>query len=390
MNRIERPVDFRELRNLLRKQPLEVEDHIIVDNVGFRNSRGRQALAFLGVVMSGMFVAALTSPPAAENIFACIFSAAVGSASLATAANKDLYQKFRECLQDGGRDFDRLRGLSRNLGGNEGFRESIFPRRLQEIDNQVPYRMQNENQHDISAASLIRVPDVFESSCSNYRLAVEHFVENIPNNATANEILTRINSYYNLASDERDVRDFQNSLVSEFGESRKTNTQAYYIDDSALSKAVFASLVGSCICHGGRLPQDNEEYVGNLIAKVATISQEQKDLLKAGVNEYLENEYTQNQDINKKLFLLAGYKMLNSVQYINNLGEETFKVIVSPRAVVESPSDQPIRGAVLEAKDSKYSELNQLEEGDRKPSGTIKPSSSSAYSNNSRVGGASL
>lgn len=396
MVRIERPANFEEFNNLLLAQPLENEN--VIGNIGrfIANKRGR-ILCAAGAAALYSLASSVIDSPTGENVFVAAVSVPIGTLYLAMAANENLYQIVRNQMV---RDVNRLVGLFPNLGGNvnernenrEDLRDVVLPASLQEIDNQVTYRLRtNENQRDISTAAILRVPDVFESSFSTYRLAVEHFVANIPDNSTADEILTRINSYYNLASNEMDVRDFQSSLVSEFEASRRANTQAYYIDDSALSKAVFASLVGSCICHGGRLPQDNDGDVGNLIAKVATINQEQKDLLKAGVNEYLENEYTQNQDSNKKLFLLAGYKMLNSAQYINELGEETFKVIVSPRVELQATPEQQIGGVdVPEVKDSQYSELNQLEEGDIKPSGTIKTVTSSAYNNNSRGGGASL
>ncbi len=133
MTRIERPLDFQELRNLLREQPLEAENQDIGYFRRFANSRGRQAFAGLGGLALGMSVTALLSPPTAQNIFMCVGSAFGGSTFLATAANEELYQNVKERFQNVGQDFDRLRGLFRNLGGNEGFRESIFPRRLQEI-----------------------------------------------------------------------------------------------------------------------------------------------------------------------------------------------------------------------------------------------------------------
>jgi hypothetical protein len=73
--------------------------------------------------------------------------------------------------------------------------------RVHVTDGTLEEILQNANELTFAANGAIpnagAIKDVFESEFSPYRLAAQSFIKALPNNASAQEIITLANSYYN-------------------------------------------------------------------------------------------------------------------------------------------------------------------------------------------------
>ena len=134
--------------------------------------------------------------------------------------------------------------------------------RVHVTDGTLEEILKNANERTIADNCKITnsgaIKDVFESKFSPYRSAAQSFIKALPNNASAQEIITLANSYYHDDSrateaakarmNDEERRDFtenkrlfrENLIVMKYGRLGE-------IDDSKISQAIFLSQVVASI-----------------------------------------------------------------------------------------------------------------------------------------------
>ena len=178
---------------------------------------------------------------------------------------------------------------------------SRFSTRVHVADETLEEILKNANDRTIADNGAIpnagAIKDVFESEVSPYRSAAQSFIKALPNNASAQEIITLANSYYNddsrvtneaakVRMNDEERRDFTENkqLFSE-----KLFTIKYGalgdINDSKISQAIFLSQVVALIKHPEKFLSGEDDLAEKM--KVETIETLEKQKLHHELEKHL-------------------------------------------------------------------------------------------------------
>ena len=164
--------------------------------------------------------------------------------------------------------------------------------RVHVADETLEEILKNANDRTIADNGAIpnagAIKDVFESEVSPYRSAAQSFIKALPNNASAQEIITLANSYYNddsratnevakVRMNDEERRDFTENkqLFSE-----KLFTIEYGalgdINDPKISQAIFLSQVVALIKHPEKFLSREDEAAEKMKAETIEALEKQK------------------------------------------------------------------------------------------------------------------
>ncbi len=154
--------------------------------------------------------------------------------------------------------------------------------RVHVTDGTLEEILKNTNERTIADNGAMpnagAIKDVFESEVSPYRLAAQSFIKALPNNASAQEIITLANSYYNDDSrttegakarmNDEERRDFtenkrlfrENLFTIEYGALGDIN-------DPKISQAIFLSQVVALIKHPEKFLSREDEVAEKMKAE---------------------------------------------------------------------------------------------------------------------------
>ena len=163
--------------------------------------------------------------------------------------------------------------------------------RVHVADETLEEILRNANDRTIADNGAIpnagAIKNVFESGVSPYRLAAQSFIKALPNNASAQEIITLANSYYNDDSrttegakarmNDEERRDFtenkrlfrENLFTIEYGALGDIN-------DPKISQAIFLSQVVALIKHPEKFLSREDEAAEKMKAKTIEALEKQK------------------------------------------------------------------------------------------------------------------
>ena len=172
--------------------------------------------------------------------------------------------------------------------------------RVHVTDGTLEEILKNANERNVAANGAIpnagAIKDVFESEFSPYRLAAQSFIKALPNNASAQEIITLANSYYNDDSrateaakarmnDEERLNFTENKLLFRANLITMQYGALGNIDDSKISQAIFFSQVVAFIKHPEKLLSGEGE--ADEKAKAETIKALEKQKLDRKLEKHL-------------------------------------------------------------------------------------------------------
>lgn len=172
--------------------------------------------------------------------------------------------------------------------------------RVHVADETLEEILKNANDRTIADNGAIpnagAIKNVFESEVSPYRLAAQSFIKALPNNASAQEIITLANSYYNddsRATEAAKAR-MNNEERRDFTENKRLFSENLFtieygalgdINDSKISQAIFLSQVVASIKHPEKFLSGEDEAAEKI--KVETIETLEKQKLYQKLEKHL-------------------------------------------------------------------------------------------------------
>ena len=178
---------------------------------------------------------------------------------------------------------------------------SRFSTRVHVADETLEEILKNANDRTIADNGAIpnagAIKDVFESEVSPYRSAAQSFIKALPNNASAQEIITLANSYYNddsRATNEAAKVRMNDEERRDFTENKQLFSEKLFtikygalgdINDSKISQAIFLSQVVALIKHPEKFLSREDDVAEKI--KVETIETLEKQKLHHELEKHL-------------------------------------------------------------------------------------------------------